>query len=82
MIGLIDIVQTSIDTSYDDYLVTVMGRDFTKLFVEDGSYFIPLKWVEGNKDLWFYVGDQSDEWYKRNIVTGTYDFSLIMVSEE
>lgn len=74
MIGLIDIVQTSIDTSYDDYLVTVMGRDFTKLFVEDGSYFIPLKWVEGNKDLWFYVGDQSDEWYKRNIVTGTYDF--------
>lgn len=74
MIGLIDMVNVSVDSRSDDMNITIVGRDFTKMFVEDGSYFIPLKWIEGNKDLWFYIGSENDSWFKRNIVSGSYDF--------
>lgn len=73
MIGLVDICNTSYSSS-GNVQIDIMGRDFTKLFVEDGSYFIPLHWVQGRKDLWFYLGDQNSEWYKRNIISGEYNY--------
>lgn len=73
MIGLVDVCNTTF-SSTGNVQIDIMGRDFTKLFVEDGSYFLPLCWMEGKKDLWFYLGDQDSEWYKRNILTGEYQY--------
>lgn len=72
MIGLVDTVSVDVGDSMGS--VSISGRDFSKLFTEDGSYFMPLKWVEGSKDRWFYGGDEQDEWFKRNVVTGNYDY--------
>lgn len=74
MMGLVDTVSTNVDASSTDYSVNVNGRDLSKLLVEDGSYFIPLKFVEGSPDRWFYGGDPSSSWFKRNMVTGNYDY--------
>ena len=74
MMGLVDTVNLSVNSLANDYTVTITGRDYTKLLIEDGSYFIPLKYVEGNKDRWFYGGDPESEWFKRNMVTGAYDY--------
>lgn len=74
MMGLIDTVSTNVDSESTDYSVSISGRDFMKLFVEDGSYFIPLKHVEGSPDRWFYGGDPESSWFKRNMVTGVYNY--------
>ena len=74
MIGLVDSVNSFIDSVGTDYSVKISGRDFMKLFSDDGSYFIPLKYVEGSKDRWFYGGDPESSWFKRNMITGAYDF--------
>lgn len=74
MMGLVDTVSTNVDANSTDYSVSVNGRDLSKLLVEDGSYFIPLKFVEGSPDRWFYGGDPSSSWFKRNMVTGNYDY--------
>jgi hypothetical protein len=74
MMGLIDNVQISVDGSLNNYSVTITGRDYTKLLVEDGSYFIPLKFIEGSPDRWFYGGDPESAWFKRNIVTGEFNY--------
>jgi len=74
MMGLVDNVNLSINTLGNDYAVTITGRDYTKVLVEDGSYFIPLKFVEGSPDKWFYGGDPESDWFKRNMVTGAYDY--------
>jgi hypothetical protein len=74
MMGLVDTVETSVDSENTDYSVNISGRDLTKLLVEDGSYFIPLKFVEGSPDRWFYGGDPESSWFKRNMVTGSYDY--------
>lgn len=74
MMGLIDTVSTNVDSESTDYSVSISGRDLMKLLVEDGSYFIPLKFVEGSPDRWFYGGDPESSWFKRNMVTGSYDY--------
>ena len=74
MMGLIDSVQISVNGSGNDYSVTISGRDYTKLLIEDGSYFIPLKFVEGSQDRWFYGGDPETSWFKRNMITGAFDY--------
>lgn len=76
MIGLVDSVNVSIDSQNTDYSVQIMGRDMMKLFTDDGSYFIPLKYVEGSADRWFYGGDPESSWFRRNMVTGAYDYYL------
>lgn len=73
MIGLIDSVTQSYDAEANDLNVTIQGRDFTKLFTDDGSYFIPLKYIEGSKNQWMYGGDQSSNWFGRNVITGAFD---------
>ena len=72
MIGLVDSVISSYSSEYDK-LLTISLRDLTKLIVEDGSYFIPLKNTEGSQDNWFYGGDKTSQWFKRNVVSGNYD---------
>jgi hypothetical protein len=74
MIGLVDSVFVNADSSGTDYSITINGRDLSKLLVEDGSYFIPLKYVEGSPDRWFYGGDPESSWFKRNMVSGSYDY--------
>lgn len=74
MMGLIDTVSTNVDSESTDYSVSISGRDLMKLLVEDGSYFIPLKFVEGSPDRWFYGGDPESSWFKRNMVAGSYDY--------
>ena len=74
MIGLVDSVSVNADSSGTDYSITINGRDLSKLLVEDGSYFIPLKYVEGSPDRWFYGGDPESSWFKRNMVSGSYDY--------
>lgn len=74
MMGLVDTVDCEINAETTDYAVNISGRDLMKLFVEDGSYFIPLKFVQGSKDRWFYGGDPESSWFKRNMVSGNYDY--------
>lgn len=74
MIGLVDTCSLSYSSNSNISFIDIIGRDFSKLFVEDGSYFMPLKWVEGSRDRWFYGGDDSDAWYKRNVVTGNFNY--------
>lgn len=74
MIGLVDSCTTSYASQPNSAVVDIMGRDFSKLFTEDGSYFMPLKWVEGSRDRWFYGGDPSDSWFQRNVITGNYNY--------
>lgn len=74
MIGFLDSCVVSYSAQYNESFIDLIGRDFSKLFVEDGSYFMPLKWVEGSKDRWFYGGDEADAWFKRNVVTGNYNY--------
>lgn len=78
MIGLVDKNVQNVVGENTDYSVNITGRDLMKVFVEDGSYFIPLKYVDGSQDRWFYGGDQDSTWYKRNVVTG--DFNYLMNS--
>lgn len=74
MIGLVDTCAVSTNYQNTDCGTSISGRDFSKLFIEDGSYFLPLVWTQGNDDLWFYTGNEEDEWYQRNIVSGAYDY--------
>lgn len=74
MMGLVDNVSMQIDASNGDHSVTMVGRDYMKLFVEDGAYFIPLKYVEGSSDRWFYGGDSNTGWFKRTMITGAFDY--------
>lgn len=74
MIGLVDTVTASMNFQTSDYSVQIQGRDFMKLFVEDGTYFIPLITIEGSSDRWVYGGDPSSAWFKRNMITGSYDY--------
>lgn len=74
MIGMVDACTTVYSSHSNISFLDISGRDFSKLFTEDGSYFMPLKWIEGSKDNWFYGGESSDAWFKRNIVTGNYDY--------
>ncbi len=74
MLGLVDSVRVDYSSHINNYSIQIEGRDYTKLFVEDGSYFIPLKFVEGSPDQWFYGGDPESAWFKRNMITGAYDY--------
>ena len=74
MIGLVDTCTVSYSSNANISFIDIIGRDFSKLFTEDGSYFMPLRWVEGSRDRWFYGGDDSDAWFKRNVITGNYNY--------
>lgn len=74
MIGFVDNATEMYSADDNSKATIIHGRDISKLFAEDGSYFIPLIDVEGSKQHWVYLGRPQDSWYKRNIVTGSYDY--------
>lgn len=74
MIGFIDESSTQYSSEDNVKTTTVSGRDISKLFEEDGSYFIPLIDVENTKQHWVYLGRPQDSWYKRNVLTGSYNY--------
>jgi len=47
MIGFIDGNNQNINFEANDISVNLTGRDFTKLIIEDGSYFFPLEFANG-----------------------------------
>lgn len=71
MIGLID--NCSLNDSFQNlnYEVTISGRDFMKLLIEDGSYFMNLALLQsqGSQQL-VYGFNQNDKWFKRNVMDG------------
>ena len=47
MIGLVDTNSQSVTPESNDVSITVSGRDLSKLFIEDGSYFFPIEMAQG-----------------------------------
>jgi hypothetical protein len=77
MIGLIDIVASDINLGDTDYSVNISGRDLTKVVLEDGAYLMPLIYVEGNSNRFFYGGDFGDKFFKRNYVgEGGFEYAF------
>lgn len=74
MIGLVDTNSFTVNLGTTDYVVNIQGRDLMKLFVEDGAFFIPLTMVEGSSDRWFWGGDKEKGAYRRNFVSGAYQY--------
>lgn len=74
MIGLVDTNTVQVNFSNTDYQIQLQGRDFMKLFVEDGSYFMPLTFIQGSPDRWFWGGDKESGPYRRNFIEGAYQF--------
>jgi hypothetical protein len=75
MIGLIDKASTNYTSNNTDKLIDVSGRDLMKLLVDDGSYFLPYKYIEG-KDVdskFVWGGNVDDNWFKRNFISGGFD---------
>jgi len=72
MIGLVDTNSKSTSFASNDVTITITGRNFMKLLIDDGSYFFPLLFVEGSQTT--FVNDQEDDrLIKRTFVTGNYD---------
>lgn len=74
MIGIIDNCTEVFSAESNMKMTSITGRDIEKLFVEDGSYFLPLREIEGSEDLWWYCGGTNDSWFKRNIITGDFKY--------
>lgn len=74
MIGFVDNVATNYNSNTTERSVTINGQDLTKLLTEDGSYFIPLRFVEGSNKRFFFGGDAEDGWFKRNVVSGDFNY--------
>ena len=64
MIGLIDNVSQSSSYGSNDYVVNITGRDFYKLLIEDGSYFMSLRYLNNGESSFFF--NKNDKWFKRN----------------
>lgn len=74
MIGLITNIVSTHNASPADRVININGQDLTKLLTEDGSYFMPLRFVEGSNKRFFYGGDAEDGWFKRNVISGDYNY--------
>lgn len=77
MIGLVDSVSQSSIYSGVDYTINVSGRDFYKLLIEDGSYFLSLRYLNNGQSEFAF--EKSDKWFKRNIGdsngnSGTFEY--------
>jgi hypothetical protein len=74
MIGLVTNVVTTYNSFSTERTININGQDLTKLLTEDGSYFIPLRFVEGSNKRFFFGGNAEDGWFKRNVVSGDFNF--------
>jgi hypothetical protein len=73
MIGLIDTNSVSTNFQGNEVSISVTGRDFMKLFQDDGSYFIPIMFCENSEDLFINVQDDN-KLLKRTFTSGAYDY--------
>lgn len=71
MIGLVDVVHESYSSSSMVSVLSVNGRDFSKLLVEDGCYFMPFALVNGAKEF-FLNYNKDDTFFKRMFATGQF----------
>lgn len=67
MIGLIDSVSQSSTYSSADYTVSVSGRDLMKLLIEDGSYFLSLRYLNNSESNFVFGFNREGKWFKRNV---------------
>lgn len=74
MIGFVDQCSSIYNASMNQKVFYIEGRDFSKLFTDDGSYFLPLKDVINAFNHWWDQGEESEVWFKRNIISGSYDY--------
>lgn len=77
MIGLVDSVSQSSSYNNTDYTLSVSGRDFYKLLIEDGSYFMSLRYLNNGQSI--FVFNENDKWFKRNFGdkngnSGTFEY--------
>lgn len=73
MIGLIDAVSVNTLFGSTDKKISITGRDFMKLLVEDGAYFYPYKYISGGENKSIWMGSQNSSIFKRNILTGKFE---------
>lgn len=73
LIGLVDTVQQSSKVSSAQGVVTVTGRDLSKLFQDDEAIFQPLATISDSATGNIIIGStQDDGLIKRNFVSGEY----------
>ena len=77
MIGFVDTCMIQYSAEGNSRLVTIQGRDVSKMFTDDGAYFLPLLNINDSFPHWYNEGDSSSQWYKRNIITGMYNYMWV-----
>lgn len=73
MIGFVDSVMETYSSEDNSKSTVISGRDITKMFVEDGSYFIPLENVNNTVQNWL-ARKTGGVWDGRNVISGAYQF--------
>lgn len=73
MIGLVDSNQQNVDGTHGDVNITIQGRDLSKLFIDDGTYFYALEMSQGQ--LNFAGGSvQENEYMQRVFMDGSLQY--------
>lgn len=73
MIGFVDSVMETYSSEDNSKSTVISGRDIAKMFVEDGSYFIPLENVNDTIQNWL-LRKTGGVWNGRNVFGGEYQF--------
>lgn len=81
MIGFVDTCTSSFEAQGNVKSITIEGRDISKLFMEDGCYFIPLLNATDTFSHWYEMSEDSI-WFKRNVLTGAFSNLLWSYAEK
>lgn len=81
MIGFVDVCTSSFEAQGNIKSITIEGRDISKLFTEDGCYFIPLLNATDTFSHWYEMSEDSI-WFKRNVLTGAFSNLLWSFSQK
>ena len=65
MIGLVDVNSQNVDATNGDVTIQIDGRDLSKLFIDDGTYFYALEMAQGQ--LNFAGGSQQENEYMQRV---------------
>lgn len=80
MIGFVDNVTSSVNYDGNSYSVSIEGRDFSKLFEDDGISFIPFTAIFGSAHNMMLMTSDESPWVRRNcdgmIAFGAYFQSI------
>lgn len=76
MIGFVDDCVSSF--APNNKIISISGRDISKLFTDDGCYFLPLEDIQKETfSKWYNLDDPNSIFYKRNVISGEYQFLWI-----